>query len=194
VKFGNNKIMSRIGKKPINIPEEIDVKITGSQDKGSAVEVKNSKGILIVKIPIGVKVEEKDKELILSVKDSKSKSTKAIWGLSRTLINNAFLGLIEGYSKELEINGVGYKVVLQGNKLILNVGFSHPVEYNIPVNIKVEVEKNKIKISGIDKQLVGQVAAEIRNIKKPEPYKGKGIKYKDEIIRRKAGKIVKATE
>ncbi len=186
--------MSRIGKKPINIPEEIDVKITGSQDKGSAVEVKNSKGILIVKIPIGVKVEEKDKELILSVKDSKSKSTKAIWGLSRTLINNAFLGLIEGYSKELEINGVGYKVVLQGNKLILNVGFSHPVEYNIPVNIKVEVEKNKIKISGIDKQLVGQVAAEIRNIKKPEPYKGKGIKYKDEIIRRKAGKIVKATE
>ncbi len=186
--------MSRIGKKPIIIPEGIEIKLTGSQEEGYTVEVKNSKGVLTVNTPASVKIEEKDKELILTIKDIEEKEQKALWGLSRTLINNAIIGLIDGYSKELEINGVGFKVALQGQKLVLNVGFSHPVEYNLAEGIKCEVEKNKIKLSGIDKQLVGQVAAEIRRIKKPEPYKGKGIKYTDEVIRRKAGKVVKAAE
>jgi len=115
-----------------------------------------------------------------------------LWGLTRSLVNNAVIGVTEGFSKELEINGVGFKVVLQAKKLVLNVGFSHQIEYDLPEDIVAEVEKNKIKLSGIDKQLVGQVAAEIRAIKKPEPYKGKGIKYIDEQIRRKAGKVVKA--
>ena len=186
--------MSRIGKKPISIPEGIDKKISGDDIKGSKVEVKNSKGVLIVNIPLGVKVEKKDKELLLTVKNPENKFDKSIWGLSRTLINNSIIGLTEGYSKELEINGVGYKVELKDKKLILSVGFSHKVEYKVPEEINAEVEKNKIKISGIDKQLVGQVSAEIRAIKKPEPYKGKGIKYIDEVIRRKAGKVVKASE
>lgn len=186
--------MSRIGKKPINIPEGIDIKLSGDQEQGYTVEVKNSKGNLVVNLPKGIKIEQKDKDLIFSVNNEEVKSDKAIWGLSRTLVNNAILGLIEGYSKELEINGVGYKVALQGKKLVLNIGFSHQVEYDIPEGITAEVEKNKIKISGIDKQKVGQVSAEIRAIKKPEPYKGKGIKYIDEVIRRKAGKVVKASE
>ncbi len=186
--------MSRIGKKPINIPEGIDIKLSGDQELGYTVEVKNSKGNLVVNLPKGIKIEQKEKDLIFSVNNEEAKADKAIWGLSRTLVNNAILGLIEGYSKELEINGVGYKVDLQGNKLVLKVGFSHLVEYNIPEGIKAEVEKNKIKISGIDKQKVGQVSAEIRAIKKSEPYKGKGIKYVDEVIRRKAGKVVKAGE
>ena len=186
--------MSRIGKKPIIIPAGIEIKLAGNQEKGYTVEVKNSQDLLVVILPARVKVEEKDQKLILTVLDPESKDNKALWGLSRTLINNAIIGLREGYSKELEMNGVGFKVALEGQKLVFNVGFSHPVEYNLPGGIKGEVDKNKIKISGIDKQLVGQVAAEIRNIKKPEPYKGKGLKYKDEVIRRKAGKVVKATE
>ncbi len=176
--------MSRIGKKPIEIPSGVEVKINGQ-----IVNIKGSKGSLEVTIPKGVSVEQKDKELVFSIKDQVDNN---LWGLSRTLVNNAILGVTEGFSKELEINGVGFKVVLQGKKLVLNVGFSHPVEYNLPEGINAEIEKNQIKISGIDKQSVGQTAAEIRAIKKPEPYKGKGIKYADEVIRRKAGKVVKA--
>ncbi|MCD4760398.1 50S ribosomal protein L6, partial [bacterium] len=156
------------------------------------VAVKGPKGNLEVLVPRGASIKQKDKELILTVKDPTATSDKAIWGLSRTLVNNAIVGVIEGFTKELEINGVGFKVALQGKKLVLNVGFSHPVEYDLAEGIVAEVEKNNIKISGIDKQLVGQTAAEIRAIKKPEPYKGKGIKYIDEQIRRKAGKVVKA--
>ncbi len=104
------------------------------------------------------------------------------------------VGLTEGFTKQLEVNGVGYKVVLQGKKMVLNVGYSHPVDYNLPEGIDAQIEKNLITISGFDKQLVGQVAAEIRAIKKPEPYKGKGIKYLEEVIRRKEGKIAKTAE
>ena len=183
--------MSRVGKKPIAIPKGVEVKIN-AEKMGYQVGIKGPKGSLNVALPQGVVVEQKDNQLVLSVQNSEDGHEKALWGLSRSLINNAVLGVTGGFSKELEINGVGFKVALQGKKLVLNVGFSHPVEYALPDGIVAVVEKNNIKISGIDKQLLGQVTAEIRAIKKPEPYKGKGIKYIDEHIRRKAGKVVKA--
>lgn len=184
--------MSRIGKKPIVIPDGVTTKVVTDTLGNFLVDIKGPKGNLTIHVPAGVRVEQKDKELICTVKDPEDRSQKAIWGLSRTLINNGILGVIKEFGKELEINGVGFKAALQGKKLVLNVGFSHTVDYVIPEGIKVEVEKNIIKVSGIDKQLVGQTAAEIRTIKKPEPYKGKGIKYVDEVIRRKAGKVVKS--
>jgi len=183
--------MSRVGKKPIEIPKGVEIKIN-SEDLAFKINVKGPKGVLEFYLPKGVSIEEKDNQIIFTVKNPDLGSDKAIWGLARTLVNNAVLGVTEGFSKGLEINGVGFKVALQGKKLVLNVGFSHPVEYNLPDGITAEVEKNNIKLTGIDKQLLGQVAAEVRDIKKPEPYKGKGIKYVDEQIRRKAGKVVKA--
>lgn len=184
--------MSRIGKKPIDIPQGVEVKVSQDDLGNNLVAVKGSKGSLEVTTPKQVKVENKDSQVLFTVDNEDDKDNRALWGLSRTLVNNAILGVTEGFSKELEINGVGFKVALQGKKLVLNVGFSHQVEFDIPEGITIEVEKNNIKVSGIDKQLVGQVSAEIRAIKKPEPYKGKGIKYKDEQIRRKAGKVVKS--
>ena len=184
--------MSRVGKKLIEIPQSVEVKIS-TDDLGIAtVAVKGAKGNLEVVLPLGVTIEQKENQLHLNVKNPEAGKEKALWGLARSLVNNAVQGVVQEYSKELQLNGVGFKVALQGNKLVLNVGFSHQVEYDLPAGIKAEVEKNNIKISGIDKQLVGQVAAEIRAIKKPEPYKGKGIKYVDEVIRRKAGKVVKS--
>ncbi|PIR07020.1 MAG: 50S ribosomal protein L6 [Candidatus Komeilibacteria bacterium CG11_big_fil_rev_8_21_14_0_20_36_20] len=193
--------MSRVGKKPIIIPKDVEIKITSmaldnDQDsKGSqrmTVMVKGAKGSLVVDIPKGIEVTQKDDQLIFIAKKSEDQTSKALWGLARSLVNNAVVGVTDGFSKTLEINGVGYKAVLNGKKLVLNVGFSHPVEYNISEGITITVDKNQITITGIDKQSVGQTAAEIRNIKKPEPYKGKGIKYIDEVIRRKAGKVVKS--
>lgn len=184
--------MSRIGKKPIEIPNGVEIKINSDELNNFEVAIKGPKGSLNVAVPKGVSAEQKDNQVILLVPNPEDRAQKAIWGLARTLVNNAVLGVTEGFVKELEINGVGFKVALQGKKLVLNVGFSHPVEYNLPEGITAEVDKNNIKISGIDKQLVGQTAAEVRAIKKPEPYKGKGIKYTDEHIRRKAGKVVKA--
>lgn len=184
--------MSRIGKKPIDIPQGVEVKINQDDLGNSLISVKGGKGSLEVTTPKQVKVESKDNQVIFTIANEENRDHRALWGLSRTLVNNAILGVTEGFSKELEINGVGFKVALQGKKLVLNVGFSHPVEYAIPEGITIEVEKNTMKVSGIDKQLVGQVSAEIRGIKKPEPYKGKGIKYVGEQIRRKAGKVVKS--
>lgn len=178
--------MSRIGKKPINLPDKVEAKIL---DK--AVTVKGPKGTLSVALPDGIEVKLVDKQLIFSLLNE-NKGVNALWGLARALVNNAVKGVTEGFSKILEINGVGFKAAMQGKKLVLNVGFSHPVEYNPPAGVTVEVEKSQITVSGIDRQLVGQTAAEIRQIKKPEPYKGKGIKYSTETIRRKAGKVVKS--
>lgn len=183
--------MSRIGKKPIIIPKGVDIKLD-VVDAKVKVNVKGPKGSLDVVIPTGVKIEQVDGQLLLSIDDINDNKTRAFWGLARNLVNNAVIGVTEGFSKTLEINGVGFKANAQNNKLTLNVGFSHPVEYPSRPGITIETEKNIIKISGIDKQLVGQTAAEIRKIKKPEPYKGKGIKYSDEVIRRKAGKVVKS--
>ena len=185
--------MSRVGKKPIAIPSGVEVKLSQEATSGlTMVTVKGTKGTLKVELPQGVSIEQKDQQLELTIKDTEDTKGKALWGLARSLVNNAVVGVTQGFVKNLEINGVGFKVALQGRKLVLNVGFSHQVEYPLPEGISAEVEKNTIKISGIDKQAVGQVAAEIRHIKKPEPYKGKGIKYVDEQIRRKAGKVVKS--
>jgi len=175
--------MSRLGKLPIEIPEKTEVKI---QD--DFIIVKGPKGELKQKLNPLAKVEIKDKEVIVSVKDEKDKTSRAMWGLFRQLINNMVAGVNEYFEKKLEINGVGYRAAISGNTLTLNVGYSHPVDYKLPDGISGNVEKNVITISGIDKQLVGETAAQIRKVRKPEPYKGKGIKYIEEVIRRKVGK------
>lgn len=179
--------MSRIGKKPIIIPQGVEVSIAGNK-----VSVKGPKGSLEVDVLPVVKVVQSDGQLNFTIDNQEDKKEKALWGLFRNLVNNAILGVSNGFEKTLEINGVGFKVAMQGQDLLLNVGFSHPVVYKPIAGVTIATEKNVIKVSGISKQAVGQTAAEIRAIKKPEPYKGKGIKYSDEVIRRKAGKVVKS--
>ncbi|MFH1173058.1 MAG: 50S ribosomal protein L6, partial [bacterium] len=171
--------MSRIGKKPIIIPAQVEVKIEGSN-----LAVKGPKGELRMTINPLVKVEQKDGTVLVIVADQENNQQRAIWGLMRTLIANMVQGVTQGFEKKMEINGVGFRAAVKGQDLILNVGFSHPVNFSIPDGIAIKVEANVITVSGIDKQLVGETAAQIRTIKKPEPYKGKGIKYVDEQIRR----------
>ncbi len=180
--------MSRIGKKPIKIPEQVEFKLDNN-----LLSIKGPKGELKININSSIKVEEKDKVITLKPLFME-KSTRALWGTYGSIINNMIQGVTKGFEKKLEINGVGYRALVQEDKLILNVGFSHPIEIKTPEGINFNVEKNIITVSGIDKQLVGQVAAKIRSKRKPEPYKGAGIKYEDEIIRRKAGKKVAASE
>ena len=173
------KQMSRIGRKIIILPEKVS-----AEEKDGFVLVKGPKGELSYKLPKNISISLKDKNLSVDTQNE----ADAVWGTSRSIIDSMVKGVTEGYEKKLEIEGVGFKAQLQGNKMILNVGFSHPIEFEPPVGVVLKVEKNSIVISGTDKFLVGQVAAKIRNIKKPEPYKGKGIRYAGEIIRRKAGK------
>lgn len=175
--------MSRIGKKPIAVPSGVEVSINEK-----VLTVKGPKGELKLEIHPKVNIEKKDNDLIVSVKNPQDKEERSLWGLFGSLAGNMIQGVTEGFEKKLEVNGVGYKVSLSGNKLLLHVGYSHPVDFSLPQGISAEVEKNVIIIKGIDKQLVGEIASQIRKIRKPEPYKGKGIKYIDEIIRRKAGK------
>jgi large subunit ribosomal protein L6 len=179
--------MSRVGKKPLAIPSGVDVNLDGD-----VLKVKGPKGELTLKIHPRVSVNIENSELTVQVKDEESVKDKALWGLFRRLIGNLVTGVTEGFEKKLEVNGVGYKVAMQGKDLKLDVGFSHEVIYPVPEGINIAVEKNLITVSGIDKQQVGEVAAGIRRIRKPEPYKGKGIKYVDEVIRRKAGKAAKS--
>jgi large subunit ribosomal protein L6 len=183
--------MSRIGKKPISIPNEVETAIDGR-----TVSVKGPKGHLSLSTHHLVKASIEEiggkKCVVVSVEDGRDVKQRALWGLTARLISNIIKGAAQGYEKKLEINGVGFKAAVSGDKLKLEVGFSHPVEYTLPQGISASVDKNIITLSGADKHLVGEVAAQIRNIKKPEPYKGKGIKYIDEAIRRKAGKAVKA--
>jgi large subunit ribosomal protein L6 len=175
--------MSRIGKVPIPIPQGVELK-----QAGSTVEVKGPKGSLSHTIPEGVSIQVEDGEIHVKRKTD-AKRVRSLHGLSRTLIANMVTGVTEGFAKGLEIVGIGYRANVQGRNLQLSLGYSHPVIYPIPKGIEVEVEKqNKITIKGIDKQQVGQVAAEIRSFRKPEPYKGKGIRYVGEQVRRKAGK------
>lgn len=178
--------MSRIGKQPIIIPENVEVKIEG-QD----VTIKGPKGELLRKLPpeIGVAIEKGKLQVGVA---TETKSAQALWGLWRTLLNNAILGVSQGFKKELEIVGIGFRGEIKGESLVLQLGFSHPVNYKIPPMVKIEVNKNIILVEGIDKQGVGQVAAEIRSLKKPEPYKGKGIRYLGEEIKLKPGKAGKA--
>ena len=179
--------MSRIGKQPIIIPESVEIKIDGD-----LLTVKGPKGELKQKLHPDVDIEVKDKKIIVKLKE-KAKNT-AIWGTFRALAANMIKGVTEGFEKKLLFEGVGYRANVEGKKLILNLGFSHPIEIQTPQGIEFKAEKNTITISGIDKQLVGEIAANIRTKRKPEPYKGTGIRYEDEVIRRKAGKKAAATE
>jgi len=180
--------MSRIGKKPILIPEAQEVKIEGSK-----VTVKGPKGELQKEVRPEIKVEVKENKIFVSPKIW-TKKTAANWGTTRALVANMIKGVEEGFEKKLEIKGLGYKAILEENDLILSVGFSHQIKIKAPSSIKFSVEKNIIIVSGIDKELVGQVAAKIRKIRPPEPYKGKGIRYLGEAVRRKAGKKVVTTQ
>jgi len=174
--------MSRIGKQPVKIPAGIEVTVDGTvivAKKGNMEKRLETHG------RVGVTVE--NGEVSFSRVDE-SKQSSAYWGTYRSLLNNIVIGLDKGFSKSLEINGVGYRANVNGKVLELQLGFSHPVNYDIPEGIDIKVEKNIITISGTDKQSVGQVAAEIRAFRPPEPYKGKGVKYTDEVIIRKAGK------
>lgn len=178
--------MSRIGRKPINIPAGV----TASIDNG-VITVKGPKGTLDFKFNPSMTVEIKG-DVIEVTRPDDAKENRSLHGLTRTLIHNMVIGVTEGYSKTLEVNGVGYRVQKQGNKCVMNLGYSHQVIVEDTEDIKIEVpDPNKIIITGIDKQKVGQFAAEVREKRPPEPYKGKGIKYADEVIRRKEGKAGK---
>jgi len=177
--------MSRIGKKPVNLPS--GVKATMS---GSVITVEGQKGKLSYTVPPRFKVEIKDNSVTIT-RPSDEKQDKSTHGLIRSLVNNMAIGVSEGYKRELEVTGVGFKAQVQGKVLNLQLSYSHPINYNIPEGITVETPKlNQIIVKGIDKAKVGEVAAEIRDFYRPEPYKGKGIKYVGEHVRRKAGKAV----
>ena len=179
--------MSRIGRMPIAIPAGVTVTIA----ENNKVTVKGPKGTLERVLPAEMTIEEKDGHVVVS-RPNDLKKMKSLHGLTRTLINNMVVGVTQGYEKVLEINGVGYRAAKQGKKLTLTLGYSHPVEMIDPDGIETVLDgQNKITVKGIDKEKVGQFAAEIRDKRRPEPYKGKGIKYADEVIRRKVGKTGK---
>lgn len=179
--------MSRIGKQPIEIPDGVEIKIDNN-----FIIAKGPKGELKQQLHPDINLEIKDKEILINLAE-KTKNT-AIWGTIRSLIANMIIGVTKGFEKRLIFEGVGYRASVSGNKLVLNLGFSHPIEVEALPGIEFKVEKNIIIVSGPDKQLVGETAANIRAKRKPEPYKGKGIRYKDEVIRRKAGKRAVTTE
>jgi len=172
--------MSRVGKKPIEIPSGVEVKVDDNQ-----VSVKGPKGALTYATRPEVKVEVKEGKILVSLL---KEDALAFWGLTRAIIANMVKGVVSGYEKKLEITGVGFRANVEGQDLVLNIGFSHPVKIKAPEGISFSVGKNIITVSGIDKGLVGQIAAKIRKTRPPEPYKGKGIKYITEQIRRKEGK------
>jgi len=177
--------MSRLGKKPVSIPG--GVKVTADK---RLVSIEGPKGRLEYMVPAPITVEIRDDHIQVS-RPSDLKAHMSLHGLVRTLLSNMIIGVTKGYEKELEIKGVGYKAQVQGAKLIMNLGFSHPVEYSVPEGVSVETPKPTIIIvKSIDKVKVGEAAAELREFYKPEPYKGKGIRYKDEYVRHKAGKTV----
>jgi large subunit ribosomal protein L6 len=174
--------MSKIGNQPIEIPKDVEVKINGN-----LLSVKGPKGELSQEIPFEIKAQIKESNLVFSIA-RQSKRSAALWGLTRALAANMITGVSKGFSKSLEIQGIGYKAALQGKDLTLNLGFSHPVKFDSVPGVEFKVEKNIITVSGISKESVGQAAANIRALKEPEPYKGKGIRYQGEVIKLKAGK------
>ena len=179
--------MSRIGRLPVAIPSGETVEIVDN----NKVTVKGPKGTLVKELPVEMEIKQEGEEIIVS-RPNDLKKMKSLHGLTRTLINNMVIGVSNGYEKVLEVNGVGYRAAKSGNKLTLNLGYSHPVEMTDPEGVETVLEgQNKITVKGIDKEKVGQYAAEIRDKRRPEPYKGKGIKYADEVIRRKVGKTGK---
>lgn len=180
--------MSRIGIKPIPVPGTVQVELA----QGNAVKVKGPKGELSEKLSPKVQIVQEDGQLLVK-RESEDREIKALHGLTRSLLNNMVVGVTDGYTKVLEIQGVGYRAQMQGKNLVLNVGFSHPVNMVPPDGISYAVEgNNRVSVSGINKQVVGEEAARIRGVRPPEPYKGKGIRYQGEYVRRKAGKAGKA--
>ena len=178
--------MSRIGRMPIAIPDGVTVTIA----ENNQVTVKGPKGTLEKALPTEMEIKQEGDEVVVT-RPNDLKKMKSLHGLTRTLIHNMVVGVTAGYEKTLEVNGVGYRASKSGNKLTLNLGYSHPVEMSDPEGLEAVVDGNKIIVKGIDKEKVGQYAAEIRDKRRPEPYKGKGIKYADEVIRRKVGKTGK---
>lgn len=174
--------MSRIGKMPVDLPEKVNLSLNGAH-----VSVKGPNGELDYTFTDKVTIELKDKQVLVTPVDQ-SKEAISLWGTTRTLINNMVVGVTTGFTKTLEFNGVGYKASVSGSKLVLNLGYSHPIDYELPAGVSAKVVKNEIVISGASKELVGFVAAKVRSFRPPEPYKGKGVKYSDERIIRKAGK------
>ncbi len=174
--------MSKIGNLPIKMPQGVEIII-----EKNTVLVKGPKGELSVKIPKNIQLAQKDDFLVVK-SVGESKETRSMHGLTRSLVNNAILGVSEGFKKTLELSGVGFRANLQGDSLVLSLGYSHPVEIEKPAGITFSVAENKITVSGTDKQLVGDTASKIRKVRPAEPYKGKGVKYEGEVIRRKPGK------
>jgi len=175
--------MSRLGKKPIEIPEGVDV----NKEGGGLLKVKGPLGELEREFRKEIDIKIEDKKIVLSPK-IKTPEAVALWGTYSSHIRNMIEGVTKGFEKKLLIEGVGFKAQLEGKDIVFNLGFSHPVKLEIPEGVKVAIEKNLITVSGIDKEKVGQFSADIRSLKKPEPYKGKGIRYEDEVVRKKAGK------
>ncbi len=179
--------MDRIGRLPIQVVDGVKVNIAGN-----LITVTGAKGKLELALGDNIELKTEDKQVVV-IRKKEDNTTKALHGLYRVLLNNMIKGVSTGFDKTLELSGVGYRASLQGKKLVLAVGYSHPVEIDPPAGISFEVEgQNKVKVIGIDKQLVGQVAADIRSVREVEPYKGKGIKYLGEHVRRKAGKAAKS--
>jgi len=179
--------MSRIGKVPIALPQGVEVKINGNK-----VTIKGSKGELSRTLPSDIAVSMKDKSLVVACPDD-SREHRALWGLTRTLVANMVEGVAKGFERNLEISGVGYRAQKEGGKLVLQVGYNHPVEFQPPPGISITVEgANRLRISGIDKEMVGKVAAQVRAIRPADSYKGKGIKYVEEKLRLKPGKAGRA--
>ena len=174
--------MSRIGRQPITIPAGVTV-----EQADRLIRVSGPKGNLELTLMPDLKIEQADNVITLT-KEVETPETQRSYGLMRTLVNNMVVGVSQGFTRQLEINGVGYRASVAGNVITLSLGFSHPVIFTLPAGVEAKIEKNLVTITGFDKQLVGQVAADLRALKKPEPYKGKGIKYVEERIRRKAGK------
>ena len=176
--------MSRIGRNPITVPAGVEVQIAD----GNVVTVKGPKGTLTQNLAPAMTIAQEGNVITVS-RPNDEKQNRALHGLTRTLLNNMIVGVTDGFKKELDVNGVGYRVAKEGNKLVMNIGFSHQVIMEAPAGVTVETPNpNKIIVSGANKQVVGQFAAEVREKRPPEPYKGKGIKYTDEVIRRKEGK------
>ena len=178
--------MSRIGRHPVAVPAGVEVKIA----ENNVVTVKGPKGTLEKALPTEMSIKLEDGQVVVT-RPNDLKKMKSLHGLTRTLIQNMVIGVSQGYEKALEVYGGGYRAQIQGKKLVLSLGYSHPVEMEDPEGLESTVDGNKIVVKGIDKEKVGQYAAEIRDKRRPEPYKGKGIKYADEVIRRKVGKTGK---
>lgn len=181
--------MSRVGKQPITIPNGVTVTAVNG-----LVSVKGPKGELQHQLHPRVQFSQSENIATLSVKNEEDRGDRALWGLSRQLVANMIHGVSEGFTKALEVQGVGYRIALQGTTIVLNLGFSHPIEFPLPKGIEAKVEKNILTLTGADKQLLGETAARIRAFRKPEPYKGKGIRYVGEAVRRKSGKVMKGSE